>query len=122
MDGAATHCRRRQRWGGAGLAVLRCPRHDHSRVQRPRTPFRSPPALAGGSDDYPRWDAAYVLGSLSGADRREFQAHLSTCPSCREGVTELSVMPALLAQLTSDDIAGIDDGGPGVLPPLSPPL
>jgi Putative zinc-finger len=122
MDGAAIQGCRRQRWGGAGLAVLRCPRHGHSRAQQPRTPFRSPPALAGGSADYPRWDAAYVLGSLSRADRREFEAHLSTCPSCREGVTELSVMPALLAQLSGDDVAGMDEGGPGVLPPLSPPL
>lgn len=122
MDGATTQGCRRQRWGGVGLAVLRCPRHDHSRAQQRRTPFRSSLALAGDSDDYPRWDAAYVLGSLSSADRREFEAHLSTCPSCREGVTELSVIPALLSRLTGDDVAGIDEGGPGVLPPQRPPL
>ena len=37
---------------------------------------------AGDSHDYATWDAAYVLGSLSSAERREFEAHLSVCPSC----------------------------------------
>ena len=36
----------------------------------------------GDSHDYATWDAAYVLGSLSSADRREFEAHLSVCPIC----------------------------------------
>jgi hypothetical protein len=74
----------------------------------------------GDSDDYALWDAAYVLGSLSEADRREYEAHLSSCPSCRESVTRLSGMPALLGQLTLDEVASIDDDGPGSLPPLSP--
>ena len=29
-------------------------------------------------DKYAEWDAAYVLGSLSEADRREFEAHLES--------------------------------------------
>jgi|SRR5271166_344836 len=124
MDGAATQGCRRRRWRGAGLAILRCPRHDRSRARHPTTPFRSPGALSpvGGSDDYALWDAAYVLGSLSNNDRREFEAHLGTCRSCRESVSELSGMPALLAQLTRDDVAAIDEGGSGAPPPLSPPL
>jgi hypothetical protein len=88
------------------------------------TPSRSPHALSlvGVSDDYALWDAAYVLGSLSSADRREFEAHLGTCPSCRESVSELGGMPALLAQLTGDDVAAIDQQGSDALPPLSPLL
>jgi hypothetical protein len=74
----------------------------------------------GGGDSYARWDAAYVLGSLSDADRREYEAHLSSCPSCRESVGELSGMPALLGQLTFDEVARIDDRGSDALPPLSP--
>ena len=31
----------------------------------------------GDIHEYATWDAAYVLGSLSPADRREFEAHLS---------------------------------------------
>ena len=49
-----------------------------------------------GDDPYAMWDAAYVLGSLSGHERREFEAHMATCPQCREAVAELSGIPALL--------------------------
>jgi anti-sigma factor RsiW len=71
---------------------------------------------------YATWDAAYVLGALSGADRREFEGHLTTCPTCHRAVGELAGMPGLLAQLTRDDVESIDqfgsldDGSPG-LPP-----
>ena len=41
------------------------------------------------------WDAAYVLGALSGAEKREFEAHLATCPRCSAAVAELSGIPAL---------------------------
>ena len=85
------------------------------------TRFPPPRALSlvGEGDEYARWDAAYVLGSLSSADRHEFEAHLSSCPSCRESVAELSGMPALLAQLSRDDVAAIDDGASGARPPLN---
>lgn len=56
---------------------------------------------------YATWDAAYVLGSLSATDRREFEAHLADCPPCREAVAELSGMPALLAQLDRSEMAAI---------------
>ena len=48
------------------------------------------------SHRYAMWDAAYVLGSLSAVDRREFEAHMSACPACREDVAQLSGVPALL--------------------------
>lgn len=35
------------------------------------------------------WDAAYVLGSLSATDWREFEAHMAGCPQCRQAVAEL---------------------------------
>lgn len=57
--------------------------------------------------DYALWDAAYVLGALSPADRREFEAHLRGCPPCREAVGELSGMPALLSKLDRDEVAAI---------------
>jgi len=64
------------------------------------------------------WDAAYVLGSLSSAERREFEAHLADCPSCRSAVGELDGMPALLSQLDRDELAAIDDrSGVEPLPP-----
>jgi len=60
-------------------------------------------------DPYLLWDAAYVLGSLSGHERREFESHLATCPRCREAVSELSGMPSLLSRLDAEDVEALDD-------------
>src|SRR6516162_6902927 len=46
------------------------------------------------------WDAAYVLGSLSATDWREFEAHMAGCPACRQAVAELGGIPAMLSRLT----------------------
>jgi hypothetical protein len=69
-------------------------------------------------DKYAQWDAAYVLGSLSELDRREFDAHLEECWACRDAVAELSDMPALLSLLDLDDITDEDD--PIAVRPPSP--
>lgn len=80
-------------------------------------------APTGESHDYVMWDAAYVLGSLSPADRREFEAHLNVCPSCSQAVAELSGMPALLSKLDGGTVASINAGDHTVEPPnLLPPL
>src|ERR1700744_985398 len=63
-----------------------------------------------GHDAYTMWDAAYVLGSLSSAERRGFEAHMTDCPLCGSAVGELSGMPALLSRLDRDELAAIDDG------------
>ncbi|OBK82645.1 hypothetical protein A5649_08290 [Mycolicibacter heraklionensis] len=68
---------------------------------------------------YAMWDAAYVLGSLSAADRREFEGHLAACRQCREAVTEISGVPALLSQLDGDCVAAINESD-GAQPP--PPV
>jgi hypothetical protein len=78
------------------------------------------PSELGEGDEYGLWDAAYVLGSLSDSERREYEAHLRGCQSCRQSVDQLSGMPALLGKLTSDEVAAIDDGGSQALPELSP--
>ncbi|TFV58068.1 anti-sigma factor [Mycobacterium sp. PS03-16] len=67
-------------------------------------------------DPYLQWDAAYVLGALSGADRREYEAHLETCSRCRSAVAELGGMPALLAMLDAQDVAALDDEPPPLRP------
>ena len=72
-----------------------------------------------GDDPYATWDAAYVLGSLSGNERREFEAHLATCPRCSAAVAELSGIPALLAQLTAEEVEALDDPATEA-PPLRP--
>lgn len=70
--------------------------------------------------DYEMWDAAYVLGSLSAAERRDYESHLLECPSCRAAVTELSGMPALLSHLDHDVVASLDQAG-GADQPRQPP-
>lgn len=73
-------------------------------------------SLARASDEYAQWDAAYVLGSLSKADRQEFEAHMQGCPSCRRSVGELGGMPALLGQLTLEEVSAIDERDPEMPP------
>jgi anti-sigma factor RsiW len=87
-----------------------------------RTQLRGigPPA-----DPYVTWDAAYVLGSLSASDRREFEAHMAGCPACREAVADLSGVPALLSQLHPAEVAVMNDRTAESLPEtpaLSPEL
>jgi hypothetical protein len=70
-------------------------------------------------DRYATWDAAYVLGSLSSAERREYEAHLENCDRCRAAVADISGMPALLAMLDADEVRALDDEQPEP-PPLRP--
>lgn len=67
------------------------------------------PLVRPVDDEYALWDGAYVLGSLSCADRREFEAHLSTCVSCRLAVGELCGLPGLLRLLSLDDMWVLDE-------------
>jgi predicted anti-sigma-YlaC factor YlaD len=55
-------------------------------------------------DEFATYDAAYVLGALSPADRHAFEEHLSQCPSCAESVAELAGMPGLLARVPLSEI------------------
>jgi len=77
-----------------------------------RAPFGGVPGTGEDADRYALWDGAYVLGSLSGDERREYEAHLAVCGSCRSAVGGLSGMPALLAMLGPEEVRAIDDGGP----------
>jgi len=66
----------------------------------------------GEADPFAVWDAAYVLGSLDAEERRQYEAHLSTCAPCREAVAQLAGMPALLALLDPDEVASLDEASP----------
>ena len=61
-----------------------------------------------GYHRYAMWNAAYVLGSLSAGDRREFETHMADCPPCRQAVVEISGIPAMLSQFDGNDIAEIN--------------
>lgn len=54
------------------------------------------------TDRYAHWDAAYVLGALGPAERREYAAHLTACEACRTAVAEIAALPGLLASVPAD--------------------
>lgn len=57
---------------------------------------------------FAQWDAAYVVGALPPAERREFEEHLADCAECRRAVAELSPAVGLLSRLTPEDAERID--------------
>ena len=59
-----------------------------------------------GPDPFADYDAAYVFGSLSSADRTAYEAHLATCASCREAIAAIAGVPGLLSLVP----AGAGDG------------
>lgn len=70
------------------------------------------------------WDAAYVLGALSPAERRDFETHLEACERCRSAVSELTGLPGLLGRLDTSrafellrDHEGTDAASAGIIPP-----
>ena len=76
---------------------------QHKLLRAPQRPTVTP------HDEYEMWDAAYVLGSLSSTQRREFEAHKAECPLCRSAVGELTGMPALLLRLDRYEVAVSDE-------------
>lgn len=63
--------------------------------------------------------APYLLGSLSAAERRDFEAHLPGCPDCTATLGELGGLPALLARVPHD---AFDDDRPQADLPVEDPL
>src|SRR4051794_27530616 len=63
-------------------------------------------------------DAAYVLGALTGDERRAFEAHLQSCSACRARVDDLRSTADVLAVLprTLADESLKEGAGPGPVP------
>jgi hypothetical protein len=74
------------------------------------------------TDQYTTYDAAYLLGALSPADRAEFEEHLRTCDDCRRAVSRVAGLPGLLAGVPSDAVAAAAEGWPEPPPTLLPRL
>jgi carotenoid cleavage dioxygenase-like enzyme len=72
-----------------------------------------------GGHPYATWDAAYVLGALSDADRREFEAHMVGCSTCREAATDLADLLPLMSLLNYDQVIGV--GEPDAADHVPPP-
>src|SRR5262249_44144953 len=98
--------------------------HAMSQLGGAAIPFGRKQSSTVESHDYWMWDAAYVLGSLSSAERREFESHMGTCRSCRQAVAEIGGRPGLLPRPDADDVAEIDEHGQAASapPPLRPEL
>ncbi|MGL4256604.1 MAG: anti-sigma factor family protein [Microbacterium sp.] len=48
------------------------------------------------------WDAAYVLGALSPADRRVFETHVEQCDLCRAAIADMAPTIGLLSRVASE--------------------
>lgn len=64
-------------------------------------------------------DAAYVLGSLSPAERLEFERHLAGCEDCTRAVRELAGIPGLLGRIDATVLEdpAVDEPVPDTLLP-----
>jgi hypothetical protein len=58
------------------------------------------------------WDAAYVLGALSPADRRAYEEHLAECEDCRRAVAELAPTAGLLSRVPAERARTMDAAPP----------
>lgn len=52
--------------------------------------------------DFADWDAAYLVGALSPADRRLFEEHVDGCRACRDALAELAPTLGLLSRVAPD--------------------
>lgn len=62
-------------------------------------------------------DAAYVLGSLSPAERQAYEQHLAGCARCQASVGRLAGLPGLLAVTSPADVSGSTAPVPDTLLP-----
>jgi hypothetical protein len=54
--------------------------------------------------EFAQLDGAYVLGSLSAAERAEYERHLPGCAECSRAVRELAGLPGLMARVPLDAV------------------
>lgn len=69
------------------------------------------------TDEFALYDAVYVLGALSPADRREFEEHLQSCPSCASSVGELAGLPGLMSRVSIEQLTAEPEPVPETLLP-----
>ena len=69
------------------------------------------------TDEFVLYDAPYVLGALSPADRREFEDHLKVCDACTGAVAELAGLPGLMSRVSIDQLTAAAEPVPQMLLP-----
>jgi len=56
----------------------------------------------------------YVVGAIDPAERALVDSHLQDCPACREELSGLAGLPALLGRVPREDVQRMDNGDFGV--------
>ncbi len=69
------------------------------------------------TDKFELYDAAYVLGALSPAERREFEDHLRGCAACATSVGDVAGLPGLMSQVTVEELTAEVEAPPETLLP-----
>jgi len=69
------------------------------------------------TDEFTLYDAAYVLGALSPAERREFEDHLKDCVACSNAVGELAGLPGLMSKVSEEQLTAEIESPPETLLP-----
>jgi anti-sigma factor RsiW len=69
------------------------------------------------TDEFALYDAAYVLGALSPADRRDFEEHLKGCAACASSVGELAGLPGLMSKVSEEQLNAQVEAPPATLLP-----
>jgi len=68
-------------------------------------------------DEFALYDAAYVMGALSPAERREFEDHLKGCAACAGSVGELAGLPGLMSTVSFEELTAEVEAPPETLLP-----
>jgi hypothetical protein len=69
------------------------------------------------TDEFVLYDAAYVLGALSPAERRDFEDHLKSCAACSSAVGELAGLPGLMSKVSVEQLTAEVEAPPETLLP-----
>lgn len=69
--------------------------------------------------EYAHLDGPFVLGSLSAAERAEYERHLAGCEACSAGVRDIAGLPGLMGRVPLEVLepAGEDEPPPETLLP-----
>jgi hypothetical protein len=69
------------------------------------------------TDEFALYDAAYVLGALAPAERREFETHLKGCAACAGSVGQLAGLPGLMSRVSVEQLTAEAEPLPATLLP-----
>jgi anti-sigma factor RsiW len=76
------------------------------------------------TDEFRDWDAAYLIGALSPADRAAYEEHLAGCGRCRAAVAELAPAVGLLSRVPASIAVALaemaDEDAESPMPSTSP--